>query len=97
MMVTGVQPVGARNLGGVQVSLQRDPVTLSRAGDTDDADDRADAGPAARTPQPVVLPRDGVPVDGRPLELRRAEAIVRYQRDGGRDDEDDDEQPRGDG
>ena len=83
MEVTGVQPVGARSLGAVQATVT----------DSTQSGGRASAGPADRDSTPaipramyaeaVVFPRDGKPLDQRPVQLRQERAAARYRRDGG--------------
>ncbi|GIU87702.1 MAG: hypothetical protein KatS3mg009_2217 [Acidimicrobiia bacterium] len=76
MQVTGIQPVGARGPATVQ-PLVADPRGAGAA--------PADAPRATRAASPtfvaeaVTFPRDGLPVDHRPLDLRRARAAARYR------------------
>jgi hypothetical protein len=81
MIVTGVQAVGAKGVSTVQVAAtdtRNDPrVTAAPA-------DRERPGSArSGDAQPVVFPRSGVPLDQRPVALRREHAILRYRADGG--------------
>lgn len=81
MQVTGVQPVGARGMATVQPQVA-DP---RGANDGAAGGQAAGAARAARAPaptliaEPVTFPRDGVPLDRRPVELRRAKAATRYR------------------
>jgi len=79
MQVTGVQPVGARGLATVQPQVA-DP---RGANDTVAGGQAAGAARATRAPtliaEPVTFPRDGVPLDRWPLELRRSKAAMRYR------------------
>lgn len=95
MIVTGVQPVGAKGLTALQVATvdvkdaargagavtqTRPPTVLARAGE----------------PPPVVLPRGAeTPLDQRPVALRRQHAARRYRDDGGEHDDADDLRRRG--
>ena len=83
-MVTGVQPVGSGALSTVQVAAV-DTKEVARLGAQSDGD--TDRGTSSlRTNdshQPVVFPRQGVPMDQRPVSLRHHHAAARYQRDGG--------------
>jgi hypothetical protein len=89
MFVTGVQAVGAKGLHSVQVAaVDAKEVARATGGLGDDDRDRGDRVKAGE-PQPVVFPRDGVPLDQRPVELRHQIAALRYQRDGGDDDQHD--------
>jgi len=82
MLVTGVQPAGAGTLGAVQVAAvdAGDLARVARA-----SEESRDRSPEARSdpPQPIVFPRDGLPVDQRPLPQRLQQAADRYGRDGG--------------
>lgn len=81
MQVTGVQPVGARGLATVQPQV----ASPRGADDGTAAGQAAGAARAARAPaatliaEPVTFPRDGVPLDRRPAQLRRAKAAARYR------------------
>jgi hypothetical protein len=83
MQLTGVQPVGAKGLSTLQASVV-DGKDTGRLG----ASDSRERGPAlqyarAGEPQPVVFPREGTPLDQRPVDLRREHATARYREDGG--------------
>jgi len=84
MEVTGIQAVGARGFTAVQATVT----------ESSQSDRQASAGPAAERdstpaiprsalPEAVVFPRDGTPIDRRPVQLRHARATARYRRDGG--------------
>ena len=79
MQVVGVQPGGSRGFASVQPV-----VTDARAGlaatNTGARDAKTLAARAqAFTREPVVFPRDGLPLDQRPLNLRQAKAAGRYR------------------
>ncbi|HTL86837.1 MAG TPA: hypothetical protein VL856_16760 [Acidimicrobiia bacterium] len=92
--MTGVQAVGAKGLHSVQVAAvdtkEAARVTSGLNDDDHDKGDRVKAG----EPQPVVFPRDGLPLDQRPVELRHQIAALHYRRDGGEDDQQQQQQPR---
>ena len=80
MQITGVQTVGARSLGSVTTA-----VTVSEPGRVAvAAPDRENSTSTPRTilPEAVVFPRDGKPVDRRPVRLRQQRADARYREDG---------------
>lgn len=76
MQVTGVQPVGARGPATVQ-PLVVDP--RAAAAVPADATRATRAVSATFIAEAVTFPRDGLPVDHRPLDLRRARAAARYR------------------
>jgi hypothetical protein len=90
MLVTGVQAVGAKGVTAIQGAVV-DIRDTARSG-TGPRDDARAANPQLRSgvPQPVVFPRQGLPVDQRPVALRRQHAAARYQADGGDGDLDGD-------
>jgi len=86
MEVTGVQTVGARSLGGVQVTTVADSTKYDGAPRQSPDSPERDSAPAVSResfPEAVVFPRDGTPLDRRPVQLRQARAAARYRRDGG--------------
>jgi len=83
MEVTWVQPVGARSLGGVQVTVSDSTQYGNRSGSNAPERENTPSVPRASFPEPVVFPRDGTAADPRPVELRHAKAAQRYKRDGG--------------
>jgi len=86
MMISGVQPVGAKGVNAVQGAVV-DSKDAARYGDWERDGDRSGAVPAKTgQPQPVVFPRKGVPVDPRPVSLRHERATTRYRSDGGNPD-----------
>jgi hypothetical protein len=92
-LVTGVQAVGAKGVTAIQGAVV-DTKTAARTGlegDRDGDGDRA-AGLRAKAgePQPVVFPRAGIPMDQRPVSIRRQHAEARYLADGGDADHDGD-------
>ena len=80
MEITGVQAVGARSLGSVTATVAS-PTTPSVV----EVRDASAAGAGARGlgVEAVVFPRDGKPVDRRPVHLRKAQAAARYRSDDG--------------
>jgi hypothetical protein len=87
MVVTGVQAAGAKGVTAVQGAVVdgKDSARTAPAG-REPVD--ATGAPVRRgEPQPVVFPRRGVPVDPRPIELRRQYAQARYRSYGGDHDE----------
>jgi hypothetical protein len=88
MLVTGVQAVGAKGVGGVQVAAV-DPKETWRAAPAVDSDRDASGGARRNgATQPVVFPRKGVPLDQRPVALRHHHASTRYRADGGESESD---------
>ena len=83
MLVSGVQAAGAKGVSAVQGAVVdiKDDTRTATAG----ANSRRGADAPARPgePQPVVFPRKGLPVDQRPVELRRLQAAARYRSYGG--------------
>ena len=89
MLITGVQAVGAKGVTAIQGAVV-DIKDATRTGSST-ADGRTPAGAPAKPgdPQPVVFPRQGLPVDQRPVELRQQHAAARYRSYGGHADHDD--------
>jgi hypothetical protein len=83
MEVTGVLPVGARSLGGVLVTVSDSTQYGNRSSSNAPDRENTPSVPRASFPEPVVFPRDGTPLDHRPVQLRQARAAQRYKRDGG--------------
>jgi hypothetical protein len=83
MMVTGVQPVGAKGLGSVSGAVVDTKETARVVTPADADQDRPAAFVKGSTPQPVVFPRDGLPMDQRPVSQKLQEAADRYAQDGG--------------
>jgi hypothetical protein len=83
MEITGVQTVGARSLGSVQVTVSDSSQAGNRAVATPSDRDSTPALPRSSVPETVVFPRDGAQIDRRPVQLRNARAAARYRRDGG--------------
>jgi hypothetical protein len=81
VQIIGVQSVGARSLGSVSTTVADTTEYSPKAGAG--ALDR-DRSSAARTthPEAVVFPRDGKPLDQRPVQLRQQRADERYREDG---------------
>jgi hypothetical protein len=81
MLVTAVQPVGARGLGTVQAGVTRAQFASPAAhADTVAAAESRPAVPDA--PQPVLFLRGHANVDTRPESLRLRHAVERYRSDG---------------
>ena len=91
MMVTGVQPAGARGLGTVQgAGIDTKEFARPESPLEDEADGRTPSFGRSVTSQPVVFPREGVPLDQRPVSQRLHEAGHRYHEDGGNEQHPDD-------
>ena len=82
MIVTGVQPVGARGVSSLQAAAV-DTKEAARAVAEVRADPEHGFAARAGEPQPVVFPRDGVALDQRPVSQRLQHAAHRYEQDGG--------------
>jgi hypothetical protein len=82
MEITAIQPVGARSLGSVSTTVSDSTQYSNRA--TIGALDReiVVAAPRELHPEAVVFPRDGKPLDQRPVHLRQQRASARYRADG---------------
>jgi hypothetical protein len=88
MIVTGVQAGGAKGVTAVQGAVVDIKDATRPAPIGSDGRRTGDAPARPGEPQPVVFPRKGLPVDQRPVELRRLHAAARYRSYGG-DDHDD--------
>ena len=86
MIVTGVQPVGAKGVNTVQVAAI-DSREVSRSAKPAHPETDPSAPQKAGEPQPVVFPRAGLGLDQRPVELRHQYAAARYKEDGGAGDD----------
>ncbi len=88
MLVTGVQAVGSKGVTAVQGAVV-DTGEAARSALDGDGEARRAAGGAIRagSPQPVVFPRKGIPLDHRPVSMQRERAASRYRSDGGNHDE----------
>jgi hypothetical protein len=88
MLVSGVQAVGSKGVTAVQGTV----VDIKAATNYGTQRDRhAESGAPAKPgePQPVVFPRQGVPVDQRPVSMRHDQAAARYRSDGAKPRHDD--------
>jgi hypothetical protein len=90
MIVTGVQSVGSKGANSVQVAAvdTTEVAKFGEIGSTSSRHRRLTQRPGE--PEPVVFPRDGVPLDKRPVSLKHGHALQRYAAYGGergRDDE----------
>ena len=78
MQITGVQSVGARSLGSVTAA-----VTVSEPGRAavvaPPERENGSSPPRPLSPEAVVFPRDGKPIDRRPVQLRQQRAKARYR------------------
>jgi len=83
MMVAGVQPVGAKGLGSVSGAVVDTKESARVVASADSDEDRPAAFAKGSIPQPVVFPRDGVPMDQRPVLQKLQQAADRYAQDGG--------------
>jgi hypothetical protein len=79
MLVTAIQPVGARGLGTVQATVTRAPTATEQPVYGEVSAERT-ATPG--TPQPVYFLREGMVLDMRPHDLRLKHAVERYREDG---------------
>jgi hypothetical protein len=82
MEITGVQTVGARSLGSVSATVSDPTVSSGRA--NVGAPEREIGTATSRTlyAEAVAFPRDGKPLDRRPVQLRQQRAQARYRDDG---------------
>jgi hypothetical protein len=80
MLVTGVQPVGAKGLGTVQATVTRAPHEAPGAPGEGATPESRPAAPG--TPQPVMFLRRDASIDPRPESLRLRHAVERYRSDG---------------
>jgi hypothetical protein len=83
MEITGVQPVGARSLGSVSAAVSDSTVSSGRPSAGALERDSTVAPPRSLYAEAVAFPRDGKPLDRRPVQLRQERAQVRYRDDGG--------------
>ena len=81
MQITGVQSVGARGLSSVSVTIA-DPGEVARELGSAVDHDAARSAPRSLHPEAVVFPREGKPLDQRPVDLRKQRASARYRDDG---------------
>jgi hypothetical protein len=96
MYVAGVQPVGARGLGGLQAVVAEPlPPPASARGGTELARELLPAR-LVMLDEAVVFLRDGTAVDHRPVELRQEHAARRYREDGDPDPDDSGDHRSGD-
>jgi hypothetical protein len=83
MIVTGVQPAGSRGVSTLQAATVDTKEVARIAGDAQSEGERGGFNVRAGEPQPVVFPRDGLPMDQRPVSHRMQQAAARYEQDGG--------------
>jgi hypothetical protein len=83
MEITGVQSVGARSLGSVTATVTDSTQIATRVGAASFEREDSSSGPRALYPEAVAFPRDGKPIDQRPVRLRQQRAHTRYREDGG--------------
>lgn len=82
MQILAVQSVGARGLGSVTASVS-DPIqTVTRAPAATLDRENSSSTPRTLVAEAVVFPRDGKPLDRRPVQLRQLRANARYREDG---------------
>jgi len=86
MEITGVQTVGARSLGSVSATVSDSTVYLGRSNAGSAEPQSTTAPPRSLYAEAVAFPRDGKPLDRRPVQLRQERAQVRYRDDGGQRD-----------
>jgi hypothetical protein len=85
MQITGVQSVGARSLGSVTATVSDStPAAPTVAAVVEHEAATATSTARPMHPEAVVFPRDGKPVDRRPVRLRQQRASARYREDGRR-------------
>jgi hypothetical protein len=91
MLVTGVQSVGSKGANSVQVAAvdTTEVAKFGEVGQTAGKHRRLTHRPGE--PQPVVFPRDGLPLDKRPVGLKHEHAMQRYAAYGGERKNDDDQ------
>ena len=94
MFVTGVQAVGSRGVNSVQVAVV-DTKEAARIGGPTDSDGERGRGVGVKPgePEPIVFPRQGLPLDQRPVALKHEQALKRYAAYGGEREQA--EQPHG--
>ncbi len=85
--MTGVQAVGAKGVNSVQVAAVDTKEIARLGGATDNANDSArGVGVKPGEPEPIVFPRQGLPLDQRPVALKQQQAAQRYKVYGGERD-----------
>ena len=82
MQILAVQSVGARGLGSVTASVSDDAQTATRATVAPLDRENSTSTPRTLVAEAVVFPRDGKPLDRRPVQLRQQRADARYREDG---------------
>ena len=82
MQILAVQSVGARGLGTVTASVSDDAPAVSRATVATLDRENSTSTPRTLVAEAVVFPRDGKPLDRRPVQLRQQRADARYREDG---------------
>lgn len=83
MEITGVQAVGARSLGSVSATVSDSTLSTGRSSVDPLGPESSAASVRTVSPEAVAFPRDGTPLDRRPVQLRRDRANTRYRDDGG--------------
>ncbi|MDZ4826879.1 MAG: hypothetical protein SGJ13_10515 [Actinomycetota bacterium] len=74
-----MQPIGSKGLSGVSVAAA-DPQAGQRPTSARPAGNQPpNHPPHTVTAEPVVFPREGLPVDQRPLQMRTMKAATRYR------------------
>ena len=74
MEITGVQPVGARSLGSVSATVSDSTLSGRAREPRPGRPGEHGSAPRALYPEAVVFPRDGKPLDQRPVQLRQQRA-----------------------
>jgi hypothetical protein len=84
MFVTGVQAVGSKGVNSVQVAAV-DTKEVARLGGASENDREGPRGVGVKPgePEPIVFPRQGLPLDQRPVALKHEHALKRYAAYGG--------------
>jgi hypothetical protein len=79
MQVAGVQAAGSKGLSGVTVAVNDPQSNKPGFAAPSSKGEVGSRSPQALTPEPVVFPREGLPVDQRPAQLRLLKASNRYR------------------
>ena len=83
MEITGVQTVGSRSLGSVTATVSGPAQYDGKVSTGSFERENPSSTPRALYPEAVAFPRDGKPLDQRPVRLRQQRAHARYRDDGG--------------
>jgi hypothetical protein len=89
MEITGVQAVGARSLGSVSATVSDSTLYPGRSSAETLEPESTAAATRTVSAEAGAFPRDGKPLDRRPVRLRQDRAQTRYVNDGGGERSDD--------